>query len=249
MCHSVHRVRVASQYASQVSWPASRGVGFPACITGHMTRVGLHPGEGRSASRGWGSASRGRGGLHSRVGGGLGRPPRSTWSGKAGGTHPTGMPHCSLPPANVVCEGYVFTRVCHSVHKGGGGVLSQYALQVVYQHTLQQVSGGGWYPSMPCRFPGPHPVGKLRGIWVGGLQAHTQGGSWGYLRSTPRGVSRPTPVGCLSQHALRQNPPPRWLLLRAVRILLECILVSFCELKSFNLKELYLNKTYLFYNA
>ena len=63
--------------------------------------------------------------------------------------------------------------------------------------------GGGWggvgfgcYPSMPCRFPGPHPEGKLRGIWpggspgphprgelrgiwLGGLQAHTQGGSLG----------------------------------------------------------------------
>ena len=25
-----------------------------------------------------------------------------------------------LPPANVVCEGYVFTPVSHSVHRGGG---------------------------------------------------------------------------------------------------------------------------------
>ena len=25
-----------------------------------------------------------------------------------------------LPPGNEVCEGYVFTRVCHSVHMGGG---------------------------------------------------------------------------------------------------------------------------------
>ena len=25
----------------------------------------------------------------------------------------------SLPPANEVCEGYVFTGVCHSVHRGG----------------------------------------------------------------------------------------------------------------------------------
>ena len=23
-----------------------------------------------------------------------------------------------LPPANVVCEGYVFSHVCHSVHRG-----------------------------------------------------------------------------------------------------------------------------------
>ena len=32
---------------------------------------------------------------------------------------------------------------------------------------------------MPCRFPGPHPRGKFRGICQGGLQAHTQGGSLG----------------------------------------------------------------------
>ena len=25
-----------------------------------------------------------------------------------------------IPSANVVCEGYVFTGVCHSVHRGGG---------------------------------------------------------------------------------------------------------------------------------
>ena len=48
-----------------------------------------------------------------------------------------------LPPANEVCEGYVFTRVC--------------------------LSTGGWYPSMPCRFPGPHPGGKLRGLAWGDL--------------------------------------------------------------------------------
>ena len=27
--------------------------------------------------------------------------------------------HQLLPPANEVCEGYVFSRVCHSVHGGG----------------------------------------------------------------------------------------------------------------------------------
>ena len=39
--------------------------------------------------------------------------------------------------------------------------------------------GRGWYPSMPCRFPGPHPRGKL------GLA---------------RGVSRPTPRGSPGPH-------------------------------------------------
>ena len=49
----------------------------------------------------------------------------------------------------------------------------------------------------------------------GGLQAYTQGGGWGPHR------------GGVSQHALRQTPPTpsRRLLLRVVRILLECLLV------------------------
>ena len=46
-----------------------------------------------------------------------------------------------------------------------GGVLSQHALQVVSQPCSKSPGG---YPSMPCRFPGPHPGGKLRGIWPGG---------------------------------------------------------------------------------
>ena len=62
-------------------------------------------------------------------------------------------------------------------------MVSQHALQVVSQHALQQVSGGGWYPSIPCRFPGPHPGGKLRGL------------ARGVFRPTPGGVSRPTAGG------------------------------------------------------
>ena len=50
--------------------------------------------------------------------------------------------------------------------------------------------GGGWYPSMPCRFPGPHPRGKLRGVWMGGLQAHTQG--WSSGRSGQGGLQAHT---------------------------------------------------------
>ena len=57
---------------------------------------------------------------------------------------------------------------------------------LVQAHT----QGGSWRGSGP----GPHPRGKLRGIWLGG-------GGW-----------------C--------GDPPGRLLLRAVRILLECILVS-----------------------
>ena len=52
--------------------------------------------------------------------------------------------------------------------------------------------------------PGPHPKGKLRGIWPGGLQAHTPGVS----RPTPQGGLQAHTQGVLSQHALRQTPPP-----------------------------------------
>ena len=98
---------------------------------------------------------------------------------------------------------------------GGLGVLSQHLLQVVSQHALQQVSGR-WYPSMPCRFPGPHPKGKFRGIYLARgiwsrpttkgeiegdlVQAHSQGGSWGESGPGPhpRGKLRGIwPGGCL----------------------------------------------------
>ena len=58
-------------------------------------------------------------------------------------------------------QGYVFTRVCDSVHRGG--VLSQHALQVVSQHALQQVSRGGCYPSMHCRWYPSMPCSRSLG--------------------------------------------------------------------------------------
>ena len=104
------------------------------------------------------------------------------------------------------CEGYVFTRVCDSVHRGG--VLSQHALQVVSQHTLQWgrvcsqgVSApGGFCSHGVCSGRVPAPMG---GACSGGCLL------WGV---PARGVWRP--------------PKSRQLLLRTVRILLECILVQ-----------------------
>ena len=92
-----------------------------------------------------------------------------------------------LPPSNEVCEGYVFTRICHSVHGGGGG-----------------------YPSMPCKVVSQHA-----------LQV-----SGGVSRPTPGGEGSPGPhrAGCIT--ACTEADPPRGRLLpRAVRILLESILV------------------------
>ena len=74
---------------------------------------------------------------------------------------------------------------------------------------------------------GPGPGGGL-GVWPRGVQAHTRGGFPG---PDPGGCPGPGPEGGVSQHALRQTPPNRRLLLRAVRILLKCIVVwyNFCR--------------------
>ena len=101
-----------------------------------------------------------------------------------------------LPPANVVCEGYVFTGVCLST---GGGVLSQHALQVVSQHALQQVSRGCGIPACLAGFQANTQGGSLGESGLGGLQAHTQGGSWGgsgWGVPAPGGVETPQDGYC-----------------------------------------------------
>ena len=62
------------------------------------------------------------------------------------------------------------------------------------------------YPQEGCL--GPGPGWRLGGVAGGCLGPHP-GGGWGVDRPTPKGcVSRPTPGG-VSQHALRQTPPPK----------------------------------------
>ena len=109
----------------------------------------------------------------------------------------------SLPSANEVCEGCVFTPVCHYVHGGGWGCLGpgpgrRVCLGVSRSRpgVVQGQAQGCVYPG-GCPGPGPGPGGC------------------------------PGP-GCVSQHALRQTPHSRWLLLQTVRILLECSLVLNC---------------------
>ena len=114
----------------------------------------------------------------------------------------------SSPPANEVCEGYVFTRVCLSTWGGipaciaGGipaclaaglqGVSSQHALQVSKPTPRGEVEGlaRGW-------FLGPYPSRKLRGL--GGSPVPHQEGSPGphpgVPRPTPRGSPGPYPGG------------------------------------------------------
>ena len=102
-----------------------------------------------------------------------------------------------------------------------------------------------WYPSMPCRFPGPHPRGKFRGIWSRSTAKGKLRGIW--LGGGGCSGGMPGSGGCLVWGCLLQGVPgpegfllwgwskgllageggdPPWrLLLKAVRILLECILV------------------------
>ena len=125
-----------------------------------------------------------------------------------------------LPPANVVCECYIFTPVCDSVN---GGCLPE---------------GGVWdTPPRQTPPPGRHPLGRHP-------QADTPPGRHLPLSRHPQADTPPgqTPLG---QTPLADTPqadtplglstPPRtkytpqdtvnaW----AVRILLECKLVSGC---------------------
>ena len=116
-----------------------------------------------------------------------------------------------LPPTNEVCEGYDFTPVCHSVHRG-----------VSRPRPRGEVGGTGG----GCLYP---DTGGRLGVWWGDVQART------WVRGCPGpGPGGPGPAlggGGVSKHALRQTPPSRQLLLRVVRILLECIVVH-CATKS-----------------
>ena len=104
-----------------------------------------------------------------------------------------------LPPATKLGQGYVFTRVCDSVHRGGG---------------IPACIAGG----IPACLAAGFQVGGIPAC-LAGLQAHTQG-----VSSGPHPGGSPGTHWGVSQHALRLTPPQ--LLLRAVHILLECILVA-----------------------
>ena len=96
--------------------------------------------------------------------------------------------HESLPPATKFGQGYVFTRVCDSVHRGSGIPACLAGLQ---EHTQGEVEGSG-LGGLQAHTQG----GEVEGSGLGGLQAHT----WGVFRLTPGGVSRSTAWGGLQAH-------------------------------------------------
>ena len=127
-----------------------------------------------------------------------------------------------LPPATKLGQGYTCLILfiggwCPSMHCSRSpreGVVSQHALQVSRPTPRGEVEGSGQGGS-----PGPHPRGKLRGlVWPGGSPGPHVGG------------------GCIPACAEADPLPRRLLLLRAVRILLECILVH-CSISSYRHKQ------------
>ena len=119
-----------------------------------------------------------------------------------------------LPPANVVCEGYVFTRICH-------WFCSQ---------------GVGWYPSMQWANPPPRwRTTTLPGWRTPRMENHhpptprwrnPPDGEPPPQMETPQRMENP-PHGEPSPPD--GEPPPLMVTVQAVRILLECILVVQCD--------------------
>ena len=123
------------------------------------------------------------------------------------------LEHYSLPPANVVCEGYVFTPVCDSVQ------------------------GGRTWPGV-CVWPGGDMRGKGGACVVkGGMcgkggagvvkgACMTKGGLWQRGVHGKGGACMAKGVGVRGMHTPLYEIWP--VNARAVRILLECILVYSC---------------------
>ena len=95
-----------------------------------------------------------------------------------------------------VCEGYVFPRVCHSVHGGRRGGIPAYILGGILACLAACLGGGGGIPACLAGFQAHTQGGKLRGLARGGLQAHTQGKVEG------SGLGGLLPRGCLLQGGL-----------------------------------------------
>ena len=130
-----------------------------------------------------------------------------------------------LPSATKLRRLCFYRRV--SVHRRGGGVLSQHVLQVLSQHALQQVSQGGVLSQHALQVVSQHALQHVPGGWGclvrGGVCSQGVPAPGGCLLGgggclIPGGCLLPgegacSQWGCLvwglvSQHALRQTPPP-----------------------------------------
>ena len=131
-----------------------------------------------------------------------------------------------LPPANIVCEGYVFTPVCDSVNRG-------VACMVAPRGGMHSCSQGGhvWllWGGM-CGCSGGACVVALGGhawlLWGGGMHG-CSGGACMVSLGGMRGFSGGHAWLLQGGHAWDMTRYTDTVNERAVRILLECILVSF----------------------
>ena len=137
-----------------------------------------------------------------------GRPPgkqTSAYGQRAAGMHPTGMHSCFGNFYHLQTK-FVKVMFLHLLFCPQGGEVSRPRPR----GDVQAQAWGGLCPGgCPGQDLGVSAQGRCPGPGPGCVEAHG---------------------GCVSQHAVRQTPPSRQLLLQMVRILLECILV----LTSFN---------------
>ena len=124
-------------------------------------------------------------------------------------------PVSSIPPTNEVCEGYVFTLVSHSVHRGERGLHPEGGLHLGGLHCGGSASRGGLHRGEGVLHPGG--LGRPPITYYGGVCIQEGGLHQG-------GGLHPGEV-CIQEggHRILQYTVNE----RAVGILLECILVMF----------------------
>ena len=159
-----------------------------------------------------------RGEVEGLVGWGL---QTHTWEGaksiifKASRLHGSFLMLHFLPPAMKLGQGYVFTHVCDSVHRGDG-------IPACIAGSIPACLAAGLQASnIPACIAGfqAHTQGEVEGSGQVGSQAHT----WGVSR--PIGGSPGPHLGGVYP-SMHWGRSPQQLLLWVARILLECILVT-----------------------
>ena len=138
----------------------------------------------------------------------------------------------SLPPANVVCEGYVFTPVCHSVHRGGGAcvvVLGGHAWLLRGEGACVVALGGVHGCSGACVVAQGVCMVAPRGACMVAPGGACMVAPEGHVWLLPGGHCMVFPGGALHGFSWGGGVHRIWrdtVNERAVRILLECILVN-----------------------